>query len=1148
MSINGLRWQVLNWPFGFGLNQQTDKRARPAPALDIAKDVQVDEQGGLQTRLPYTVMSNNIAGGGTLTNCRRLFVSGDELCVLTKSALYSYDEQLAQWVLKATHLAAKIDESPVFISTGDQVETDRAELSGRIYYAWTDTSKVYVAVVDKATGATWMSPSPVGGTGTRPRLVALTTVVLLFWHAGTDGAPGNIRVYVIDPTTANPTTLSTALAVPTVSGTPLAAASSGSYYDTVKIPGSDSAIFVARRAVNTSYEIAKISNAGAVTASTKARTCTGPIAVSVDPTGATAQVLRANAVAMQGDRITVSSLADAATGQAIGTITGATCTQVAACHRSVQDSGAYRCYVFWDEAESVTFSPSWLSRVNYVDTAGTIGTEAEFVYRLGIASRAFDYDGRVYVWGAFGGQSDFTGANPALFRAQLQNSFFLYRDDAFIVAKAAMGRAGGFRAATGHLPGVALVDGTTTYAFCGDERRIIPLGGAEHSGYADRGPRDFRFTFDSDQARRTVRLGRTVFIAAGELLQYDGTGLFELGFHVYPWTFGTFQVAAGNLADGVYTHQASWRWENAVGEQERSTSATAGQVTISGGPNGATVTLFVPLYQTHKTGTGRVPAVEMWRTQVNPVLDAPFYLVTSKDPASTSNPNRYLSNDTTASVLPTFNDEFADSTLTTKEQHPENEGVLESLAPPACSIIAATDTRIFIAGVAGDPDRVWYSRQRAADQLPSFNDLLIADVPQPGGEITAIAVREGALIVWRETACYLLPGYGFTNTGDGQNFGPAQVISSDIGAVNMESVALTDQGHIFKSSKGWYILDRSFSLRYIGGAVVDYDAEEPLAVTVIEAQHQVRVLTANRMLVLDTQSGQWFEWAVLDGLDAVMWKGAHVYLATNGPSKQSTTYTGLTYGMDVETAWIKLDDLQGAAAVRKVQPIGEWRSAHALRVRIAYNYRVDAFGEPLYVDDKPWVATADDVGDLLQVKHGPKRPRCQSIKVRLTAIAAGAIATNTDFFPAVPLSVGVWTATLTGYTPGTVSIGLVLAGPGETNRIEIRDHEQWDGSAWISDPNNCGIKVTGNDTTATVQVGALEFAINDVSNLVTVTSGHATPSSTLNFAAGAVDDVAITDPFSADSPTGEALKLTGLGLEVGSEGGLYRSLPKAQQQ
>lgn len=1141
MSTRGLNWQVLNWPLGFGLNQQTDKRSRPAPALDIATDVQVDEQGGLQTRYPYAAMSNSIAGGGTLSNCRRLFVSGNELCTLTSDTLYTYSDQTDKWVSKGTHLAVKVEEEPVFVSTGDQVETDRAELSGRIYYAWTDTNKVYIAAIDKDTGSVWLPPTAVGSTATRPRLVALTTKVLYFWHAGTDAVPGNIKVGSLDPTATDPITVAANIVANTDSGggalpTVLAAATSGSYYDAVKIAGADTAIFVARRLVTTSYEIAKVTAGLAVTAATKARNCIGAIAVSVDPTGATAQVIRTeNALDLKGDRITVSSLADAATAQAIGdTPPGLAFNQIAVCHRSVQDSGAYRAYVFWSAGETAT-STGFETKFNFVDTAGTIGTQASLVKRTGVVSRAFDNNGRVYVWGSFACESASAGmGEPLGVRAQLQNTNFLYRDDGFLCAKAAAGRSGGFRSSTSHLPGVALVDGTTKYAFCGIERRVIPLGGASHTGYADRGPRDIKITFDSNEARRAVRLGRTVYLTGGEILQYDGGSLYEVGFHIYPWFFASVPLGVGNIPNGTYSYKSTLRWENAVGEQERSTTATGESTTVSTGPDKVVFTL-AGHHHTHKTATRSAIALEIWRTAIAPPLDAPFYLVTSKDPGLLTGDNRYVANDPTAYFATVGDDNFADATLIEKEQNPENDGVLENLSPPAATIIAATDTRVLLAGVAGDPNRVWYSKQRNDGEVASFHDGNVVEVPPPGGDITAIAVREGALVVWRETACYLLPGYGFTNTADGQNFGPAQIISENVGAVNMESVAAIDAGWIFKSSKGWYLLTRSFSLEYIGGPVADYDSETILAVTVIEGQHQVRCLSASRMLVLDTQSKQWFEWKITDGLDAAMWRGSHVYLTATGPKIQGASYSGLTYGLDVETAWIKPADLQGAVSIRKIQVLGEFRSTCYLRLRLAYNY------VETYVDDKASLVTPAVVGGPLQIKHGPKRPRCQSFKVRLTAVALATLLTATELSGTLALSVGNWTATLAGVVPRTISIVLFFD---SVASIEVRDNEDYVAGAWTSDPGNCGVFVTGNNTTATVTIAALEAAINATSQLVAVTVPHGTPSSTINMAGSPV-----IGEFPVVTPTGEAIKLTGLAFEVGSERpGLYNRLPASQRQ
>jgi hypothetical protein len=92
---------------------------------------------------------------------------------------------------------------------------------------------------------------------------------------------------------------------------------------------------------------------------------------------------------------------------------------------------------------------------------------------------------------------------------------------------------------------------------------------------------------------------------------------------------------------------------------------------------------------------------------------------------------------------------------------------------------------------------------------------------------------------------------------------------------------------------------------------------------------------------------------------------------------------GLTYGLDVQTAWIKLTGLQGYQSVRRLQVLGEYRSAHDLRIRVARDYRTD------YTDDKSWTATPTEVGGPEQVRHGPSFRKCQAIKVRITATAVG---------------------------------------------------------------------------------------------------------------------------------------------------------------
>ncbi len=910
----------------------------------------------------------------------------------------------------------------------------------------------------------------------------------------------------------------------------------------MRVEGQDLVVGAYQRTVTTSYSVFTCTPALVVTTSTKARNCDGPIAVATTPsTGLQTQIIRANNTNIQGDFLTTSTLADVTTGQAIGTAS-TPINQIAACYRSVANSGAFRCYAFWSAQESATLA--FLSKFNFVDTAGTIGTQANFVRNIGVASRAFDYGGSVYVWMAFAeATSSFLVGGP-----QIQNTYFLYRDDAAPVTKAAPGTAGGYSPTIGHLPGVALTDGSTGFTWCATARRKIPLGNSG-VGYAAREPLEVTFTFDSNEARRTARLGRTLYVSGGEVLEYDGARLVEVGFSIFPYTLSPGNGAGpGSMADGVYSYKVTWRYPNAQGEQERSTTASIQTVTVSGGgamsSSGASL---LPLTTTRKTASP--PAVEIWRTVVNAPDGSPFYLVTSQDPAALTNPNRYIPNDPTVVGLPAFTDFLADASITELEANPENGSVLESLAPPGAKIIIATDTRLLIAGIAGRPDEVWYSRLRGSGEIASFHDTLRVSVPRPGGdEVTAVWFDDnGTLFAARRNAVYAFAGQGKDNQSQGSGFVFGRIISDDVGVISQDTVARTPRGMIFKSVKGWQLIRGDGTLEDIGIGVSDFDAEDVLSVDVVETKHEVRILTASRMIVWDYRANQWGERTISDGLHSCVWNGQHVYLTATGPKIEGTDYTSVTYGLDVETTWIKLADLQGAARCRKMQPLGEARSACLVRWRIGYNYKAG------YVDDFTRDISALAAGDPLQFKIGPRRPQCQAIKLRLTAVTDAVRATLavTSGSFSVSTSGTAWTATLrslvlAGEHGNLISLSMAFETTTGTFSIDVRDHFAWSiaEQRWTTDVNNVGVRVqcrSGSSPT----VAQLEAAIAAESALVSVTTPDPTPSKIVDavMLAGVTrGPVAFTGGVFG-SPTGEGIKLTSLGLEVGIEPGLFRRLP-----
>lgn len=961
--MQGLDWQTWRMAFVAGLNQKLGTRELEPPSLSRAVDCQFDKLGDLQTRYPYATLGTDVLGGGSLSNVRRGVENGEEKLVFTKDTLYSWNAQLSKWVSKGTHLAVKVTEQNRFVTGGEQVEIDRAELNNVVVFAWTEytntlVSDVYVAAYDKTTGSVIVAPTNVSGASelNTPKLVACSSYILLFVNNRTTS---RLNVLQLDPSN-----MATSVAG---AFTAFGSAAHNEYYDVAKIPGVASVAVVHMLNPTTSYGLAIVTEALSVTTSTKARTCNDPPAVACAPNGTHIQVLRPVEPNIVGDYIAISALADVNINQAIGSYTPGL-SQVTAAFRSVADGGFYRCYAFWSSASSIDPAVDWQSRYNWVDTNNSIGTEATFVRRLDVGSRAFDHEGRVFVWMNWG-----VGVGVAGDDGKLQCAAYLYRDDATLVAKSTWNR--GFGILTlGHLPNVANT-GTGTYSYAGTERAIV--GGADSFFFSAARPRDVTITFDSNEARRCVRLGKTLYIAGGEILQYDGVRLTELGFHVWPSTVTLGATGGGSLEDGAYGYKSSYASANAQAEVDRSAAIYVRAITVNPGPARIEVSGLIPIYVTHKSTI----ACEVWRTKKNPNVDDSYYKASSNNPATQTGSQRYLPNDTSSATIATMNDDYADSTLSGRGTHPQ-DNTLPNLAPPAASIIAATDTRVFLAGVAGDPNNIWYSKLRADGEVVAFHGALIAPVPAPGGDITAMAFLNETLVVFRENAIYVLPGEGFDNTGGGVNYGPARAISIDIGAVNQESVCVTDTGIVFKSSKGWYRLNRSFSLDYIGAGVVDYDTETPLAVHLVESQHQLRILTASRMLVLDTLGGQWFEWTISDGVHACMWQGTHAYLTSTAPKTQQTSYSTATYGIDVETAWIDLSKMAAFGRVRRFEVLGEYRAAHSFRIRLARDYWAD--GVDTYFQDRTWTVSPTTVGGPLQVEHGPSIQQVNALKVRIT--------------------------------------------------------------------------------------------------------------------------------------------------------------------
>lgn len=945
-----LRRQVIDIPLIGGLDTKADSRAMQPPGLTVCSDVQFDEVGGLQTRPQFQAITD--AAGNTIADIRKLAVYQDELVAFSKDKLWSYSSGDGLWTERAEYLAVKVDEEPRFVTTAEQFDCDRVEKDGIAMYCWTETTQSgtasYVAAIDVATGSVKLSPTEIKSGATRPKLVATTNKICLVFAVLATPA---VWVRMYDPSDLTSSELGTTL--------------TGMIgFDVTQDPNTPASVIVATSR-GTQYSVHRFSETPGISAvSTKARTADGAVFVAVGTADTAVCVGYSVGTAVRAD-ILNSSLVDQ-TINSILTAYSSTVNQITGAY-----NGSGVCRIFASSNES-TGNASFGVQTGSVDNDGNSGTPVAFVNRCGVASKAFEHDGSVYVWVAF------AQVSVGDLVAQLQNSYFLYREDGLLVAKAVSATAGGFSVSEGYLPSVQEL-AANSFAWCGIGKGIIAMGQGQ-KGYSARSPRDVVFEFDSNEARRSAELGKTLYISGGQLMQFDGTSLVEVGFHVYPWDTGALPNGAGT-PNGTHNYHESYSWRNAKDEQERGTAVSI----FDASPVSQKVDLTgSPLHITAKTGIAGEVAIEFWRQVDAAAIGAPSYLVTSKDPAATGD-NGYVENAPATMALATVTDNLSDANLVKLETWPENGGLsLESLAPPAASIVVATQGRLVIAGIPGHPDRIGYSKLRGTGEIVSFNDLY-ADLPSEGGDVTAIGFLNETLIVFKEHAIYALPGDGYDNNGGGQNYGPARILNSDVGALNAESVALTPKGLVFKSAKGWFLLNHGWSAVYIGGAVAGYDSETVLSVSSMEDQQQVRFQTASRVLVWDYLVNQWSSWSLSGSVDGVVWNGVHhlVNTAADGIIAQADTHSGAgdLPQLDIETGWLKFAGFAGFKKLRRMYLLGEFLGAHNLRIRVAYDY------DETWVQDKRWTATPTTVNGPLRAEHCFAPQRCQAIKVRITAEA-----------------------------------------------------------------------------------------------------------------------------------------------------------------
>lgn len=464
---------------------------------------------------------------------------------------------------------------------------------------------------------------------------------------------------------------------------------------------------------------------------------------------------------------------------------------------------------------------------------------------------------------------------------------------------------------------------------------------AVSDSFAETGMRWVIVDFDHVAAWQTAQLGRGLYLAAACPLHYDGDRWAEAGFH-YAVDGALPSVTAGGagLAVGVYTYRIVYEEIDAAGEVHRG-PVSVGQAITQLGPGTAAITLTaVPTYRA--TARRRV-RIGVFRSEVDST--AQFFRVSSLDPLAVG-ANGFLANDPTVDTVQ-FTDAMPDGTLIQQEELYTDGGVLSNDPPPwAGTAIAVGKDRIFWTDPA-DPNMVRYSQPIADGFAVDFASPLALRVDPYGGSVVNLAVMDATVIAFCESAIYAFAGPGPAPAPASEpslGFSPVELVTGDVGLADPKSIALSPIGLAFKSSKGIQLLDRARTLQKIGGSVEAFDGQTVVRATLMPDTARILFLTADGFSILyDYDYNQWSKFTNHEGLDSVVVGGSYHYLRADGrvfvetPGVYADDASPIR--LSLQTAWIKLTGyLQGWQRIWYAYFLGEFKSAHMLRVRYALDY------------------------------------------------------------------------------------------------------------------------------------------------------------------------------------------------------------------
>jgi hypothetical protein len=902
--------RTIEIPLVGGVDTKSDNKQIPPGKLFLLENARRLKNSKVQKRFGCAKMGDDIVGSSAhLANSDALGVVGDELLQFTGQSVYSYSENADRWSDKGAALSLRVKLQSLVNNNYEQTSVDQA-ISGNIgLIAWEDSrGGVRCSVYDHSSESQLLSDTVVHAAGEGVRCLAFEGNLYVFYSVG-----GNIRARQINPVNPSPlggeVTLSVAGSASTVAFDVLA----HNDYMNVVFNGSGTNLYFLR--VNSALTVLSIANIGetAIGAITSIKG-PGQTTLLVWSTGTT---VRGAIYDLAGTQTVAPFIVESLSG--VEAITG----------YELPDGTGVR--LFYQVSAALSYNH--YTKTAVVNAAGSVSGVAVFLRSVGIASKAFAYSPDTTDRGFLAVSHDST----------LQGTYFIARNDGTIVGKIGYGLGGGLLSRP--TPSSVYERETGVFSFSVlTKNPLISTDGGKFLSFKGVSLAELDFTAQSNYS--SVELGENAHILGGIVQGYDGQGLVEHGFHLNPENASASQTTGGSLTLlGEYQYCVLYRWMDAKGKLHQSAPSTPLSITLTGGNNRVQLTIPTLRLTAKKSPRTNVEIV-VYRTEA--ALEE-FYRANS--------PTSLLYNDPTADTV-NYTDDLSDATLATREPLYTAGGLLENDAPPSAAFGCPWKNRFGLGGT--EDDTFWLSKEVVPGKPVEFSNALTFNLERKGGKSTGMAALLDKLILFKESAIYYIYGDGPDGLGVGQWSTPEQV-SSDVGAVDSVSIADTPAGIVFKSRKGIYLLTGDLQLSYIGAEVEDWNDETVTAAVVMSDYNEVRFTTlSGPTLVYNYENATWAVWPNTSATDAAIWKNRYIYIrrTLNADSivvretPEQFKDVDQYYSMRVGIGWLSFAKLAGYQRIRRLMPVGTYKSAHTLRAKLAFDYSES------YTEEHEWDAAS----------------------------------------------------------------------------------------------------------------------------------------------------------------------------------------------